>query len=179
MLTFLLPGYGIASRRRAERFRGDGLIMLRQVILSFCGSLVLFGVVLLSMYPSSVPPREPPNTFIIGLLTVGALNVIVVGRRIERPLDCTDDGKLASTYRTRFFLRIAFAQAAAMFGFVGFFATYAWWPYPVGLAICAIGFVRAAPTRRNLERDQERLAEASCFRPLVRALRSAMPPLGT
>jgi hypothetical protein len=93
--------------------------------------------------------------------------------RFEPPLNCTSDATLAVSYRARFFFRIAFSEAAALFGFVGFFITYSWWPYPVGVAITAYGFRHAAPTRANLRRDQERLAEQGCSRPLVRVLRTA------
>jgi hypothetical protein len=89
---------------------------------------------------------------------------------VERPLVCTDDVALAGSYRTRFFVRVAFAETAALFGFVGFFIASVWWVYPAGAAITLIGFARAAPTRAKLRRDQERLNEQSCFRSLVTAL---------
>ncbi len=175
LLVFVVPFVGMLNRRRLQRGGGDGLILLRQVFLSFSLALVMFGVVLALLYPSSPPPRDPPTTVVTGLLVFSGI-VALLATRIERPLDCTDDAKLAGSYRSRFFLRIAFAESAALFGFVGFFLTYDWWPYPVGVAIAAAGFLRAAPTRGRLRRDQERLAEQGCFRPLVRALRVAMPP---
>jgi F0F1-type ATP synthase membrane subunit c/vacuolar-type H+-ATPase subunit K len=144
------------------------------VFTTFCISLALFGVVLAFLYPSA-PPTDPPTVLVGGLLLWGAIGVLLTPR-IEKPLNCTDDSTLASSYRTRFFLRIAFAQAAALFGFVGFFLTYEWWTYPVGVAIAAVGFYRAAPTREHLRQDQERLAGTSCFRPLVHALRTSMQP---
>ena len=94
----------------------------------------------------------------------------ILGRLVERPLVCTDDVSLAGSYRTRFFLRIAFAETAALFGFVGFFIASVWWVYPAGAGIAFIGFARAAPTRTRLRRDQERLSEQGCFRSLVAAL---------
>lgn len=60
--------------------------------------------------------------------------------------------------------------------FVGFFLTYAWWPYPIGVAVAAVGFIRAAPTTRNLARDQDALATSGCGRSLVQALRGMRPP---
>lgn len=102
----------------------------------------------------------------------------LVGPGIERPLDCTDDRRLAGSYRTRFFLRIAFSEVAALFGFVAFFVTYYWWAYPIGAAIAALGFRRAAPTAANLRHDQEILSRSGCGRSLVRALRQPNPSGG-
>ena len=72
-------------------------------------------------------------------------------------------------------LRIAFAESAALFGFVGFFAASVWWVYPAGAAITFAGFARAAPTRARLHRDQDRLNEQGCFRSLIAAL-AGQPP---
>ena len=94
----------------------------------------------------------------------------MVGRVVEKPLDCSDDRRLAESYRTRFFLRIAFAESAALFGFVGFFTASEWWVYPGGVAIAFAWFARAAPTRTRLQQDQEHLSEQGCFRALVPAL---------
>ncbi len=47
------------------------------------------------------------------------------------------------------------------------------WLYPLGLALAAVGFVRLAPTRRNLQRDQDELSTRGCPIPLVHALRQA------
>ena len=171
MLALLVP-------RNVRSFPGegrDGLIALRRVFLTFCIALALLGVVLAFLYPSSAAPADPPTALAGGLLLLGGVGVLL-SSRFERPLDCTNDTTLALSYRMRFFHRIAVADSAALLGFVGFFLTYEWWPYPVGIAIAACGFVRAAPTRGHLRHDQQRLAESSCFRPLVHALRTSMSP---
>ena len=175
VLIFLLPPFGAIQRRRITRQQGDGLILLRQLFVSFVIALLMFGVVIAVLYPTSPPPADSPTVVVAALLFLGAIGVALTPR-IEGQLDGTDDAALAASYRTRFFLRIAFAESAALFGFVGFFLTYDWWPYPVGLTIAAFGFSRAAPTRKNLRHDQELLAQRSCFRPLVRALRTTAPP---
>ena len=169
MLVFLLPLAGPILRRR--QFNAvDPLVLMRQVFLAFCFALFSFGVVLALIYPGERPLRDPPTALAAGLLFLGAIG-LALEPRLERPLLCTNDGTLVGSYRTRLFLRIAFAEACALFGFVGFFLTLEWWPYPLGVALAAVGFRRAAPTRANLRRDQERLAEQGCFRPLVAALR--------
>jgi hypothetical protein len=46
-----------------------------------------------------------------------AIVSIVLTRQIEQPLDCTSPMTLSRSYRTRFFMRVALAQAVALFGF--------------------------------------------------------------
>jgi F0F1-type ATP synthase membrane subunit c/vacuolar-type H+-ATPase subunit K len=163
--------------RRALRRRFDttanGLILLRQVFMTFCLAIVMFGVVLTFLWPSQSTEPESP-ALALGLLGLGVIAGIT-GRLIEKPLLCANDASLAGSYRTRFFLRIAFAESAALFGFVGFFIASVWWVYPAAAAITFTGFARAAPTRTRLRRDQERLNEQGCFRSLVAAL-SHSPP---
>lgn len=172
LLFALIPGGGFFARRRAAKIP-NGLIALRQVFMSFCIALVLFGVVLVFLWPSQSKEAPSPG-LALGLIAVGLLSG-VAGRVAETRLDCADDLQLAVSYRTRFFLRIAFSESAALFGFVGFFIASVWWVYPFGAAIAFVRFARAAPTRSNLRRDQERLNDRGCFRSLVTAL-AAPPP---
>ena len=74
---------------------------------------------------------------------------------------------------TRFFLRAGFANAAALFGLVGYFLTTSYWPYAVGFVLTVLGLRRAAPTRSNLRDDQYRLQQSRCGRNLTRALRGS------
>lgn len=155
--------------------KADGLVVLRQVFLSFCFALVAFGVVLAVLYSDSERFSYPSSGVAAGLLVLAAVG-LVIEPRLEKPLQCAGDQELAASYRTRFFQRIAFSEAAALFGFVGFFLTYAWWPNPVGVTIAAVGFSRAAPSRRNLARDEEELVQRQCGRSVVGALWFAPPP---
>ncbi len=174
-LWALIPSMGL-HRQRQGAVRGDvdGLVVLRQLFLSFCLTIVAVGVVLAVLYPGSEPPTDPPTGAVVALLLVGALSS-VVGPRIERPLSCEDDAQLADSYRKRFFLRLAFSEVAALLGFVGFFLIYAWWPYVIGAAITALGFWRATPTSARLARDQDVLAAQGCQRSLISALRQPPP----
>jgi hypothetical protein len=176
VLVFLIPIVGRQRRRRQmERATDDPLVLLRQVFLAICAQLVGFGVVLAVLYPGSAPPHNRPAILVMGLLAFSVVGV-VWSARYTPPLNCDSDDALRGSYRARFFLRVAFAEAAALVGFVGFFLTYDWWPYPAGVAITAFGFRYAAPTRANLRRDQERLADAGCVRSLLRVLRTPLPP---
>jgi len=168
----VFPLYGQLLQRRSRRdLNRDGLLMLRELFMAFVAAILLFGVVLSFM---DAGETEPSPGLAVGLLALGVLAGIM-GRVVERPLDCTSDQKLAASYRTRFFIRIAFSETAALFGFVGFFLTAERWVYPIAAAITLVGFARAAPTRAHLQQDQERLSERACFRSLVNAIRATPP----
>jgi len=171
----LVPVVGFFYRRRLQKRTPDGLVALRRVFTTFCVAIVGYGIVLEFLYPSYGHTQRGPFGLAAGLLIAGAVAGLA-GPRIERPLDCTDDRRLAGSYRTRFFLRIAFSEVAALFGFVAFFLTFYWWAYPIGAAIAAFGFRRAAPTAANLRHDQEILSYSGCGRSLVSALRHVNPP---
>jgi F0F1-type ATP synthase membrane subunit c/vacuolar-type H+-ATPase subunit K len=169
ILAVLVPG---ALQWYLRRSRGrDGLITLRQVFLSFSMALVLFGVVIafLDLKGGSVMPW---------LLILVAIAFVSLGasRVVEKPLDCSSDEQLAGTYRTRFFLRIAFGESVALFAFVAVFTGAPVWMYYAGAAVSLIWFwTRAAPTRTALARDQESLNASGCSRSLVAALRTVPP----
>jgi F0F1-type ATP synthase membrane subunit c/vacuolar-type H+-ATPase subunit K len=169
ILAVLVPG---AMQWYMRRSRGrDGLITLRQVFLSFSMALVLFGVVLpfLTLEGHSVMPW-------LLILVADAVVSLGVARLVEKPLDCVSDQQLAATYRTRFFLRIAFGESVALFAFVAVFTGAPLWMYYAGAAVSLIWFwTRAAPTRTALARDQEVLNASGCSRSLVAALRTVPP----
>ncbi len=178
LLWLLVPRLGLRRASQGADGQTDGLVVLRQVFLSFCVAIVMFGVVLAFLHAGAEPVPDPSTGVAVILLVVGALGILVEPL-VEKPLRCDSDQQLAASYRARFFLRIAFSEAAALFGFVGFFLTYEWWPYPIGAALAVIGFARAAPSRRNLARDEEELIHHQCGRSLVAALRSAPAASGS
>lgn len=161
LLWVLVPPLAI---RRAQR-SGDTntLQVLRLLFTSFAMSLVLIGVVVIALTGSGTaePDRPAASVVAAGVVAYGVLSLFAP-RVIERPLDCTDETALLSGYRTRLFLRIAFAHAAALVGFVGFSLSGEAWMYPLGASFTVVGYVRLAPSRRNLERDQEELNQQGC-----------------
>ena len=92
---------------------------------------------------------------------------LVSQRVFERPLDCTSDASLAASYRTRFFVLVACAESSALAGFALAFVAGALWLYYLGAAFAVVGFAHAAPTVRQVRRDQERLGDQGCRRSLV------------
>ena len=173
----LVPGQMIRQQRRATAAGTHGLTILRRLFASFACALVMIGAVVVLLSATTTLTRHPlPSIDVaIGVLLYGVFSVFVP-RLIEKPLDCSSDQRLAGTYRTRFFLRLAFANAAALLGFVGFMESNNGWFYALGVAFAAIGFYRVAPSAANLAKDQQALSDASCSRSLIAALATLPPP---
>lgn len=173
LLTIVPGGLKYLNRRSGEAGI-DGLVVLRRIFLAFPFSLVLVAGVAISL-ASSLEPSLPPIPVGCGVALYGGLSLL--GTRIlEKHLDCTSDQTLAGSYRSRMFLRVAFADAAALLGFVGVTLTGEAWVFGVGIPFAAVGLLRAAPTGENLAGDQETLALAGCGRSLVTALRGSPTP---
>jgi hypothetical protein len=168
VLILIVPGM---LQRQMRQARGDGLLMLRNVYASFVLSLVAFGIVLVL-----VPPHQPKSPW-PGLLTLFVVTVVclVAPRMIERPIDCASDRSLAGSFRTRLFVRIAFAQAIALFAFVLYFIQGPRWIYYAGAVIAIARLLTQAPTPAALVRDQDELSANGCSRSLIAALRHPPP----
>jgi hypothetical protein len=166
--VFLVPG---ALRRQSRKQGVDGLFMLRQVMESFSAALVLFGVVLPF---TNVEGGRPLLWFAV--LAVMAIASIALTRQVERPLDCTSPMTLSGSYRTRLFMRVAFAQTVALFGFTFAFIGGSIWIYYAGAVFALVRFwTGIAPTRTALEHDQRLLNERGCQLSLIATLRGAPP----
>jgi hypothetical protein len=139
--------------------------------------MVMIGVVVVLLSATTKVNSHPVAVVavVVGIIVFGIFSV-VVPRLVERPLDCSDDRVLAGTYRTRFFLRIAFAEAAALVGFVGFILSNNGWMYALGAGFAAVGYYRAVPSAAHLAEDQRVLSQAACVRSLVASLASLPPP---
>jgi peptidoglycan/LPS O-acetylase OafA/YrhL len=171
-LYALVPGWSLRLRKRSGD--SDGLVLLRGIFLSFTTALLLVGVVVVVLESAEGlggTVSDTPASVGIALMGLASL----AGSRLERPLPCGDDARLAKSYTQRFFLRLALAEAAALAGFVAFVLTGSGWMYPLGLLFTAIGFAQLAPTTKNLEEDEERLRVSGCARSLVDALRRNPP----
>jgi hypothetical protein len=160
--------------RRARKLAsegGDGLIALRRLFVTFACALIVIGVVVAMLAASGGADADVDLGWAIaGVIAYGFVALTMV--RFFRPrLDCTNEETISTSYRTRFFLRLAFSQAAALTGFVGFVLTWNPLPYAIGLGFAAVGFSILAPTAANLARDQTTLTLAGCGRNLVADLR--------
>ena len=175
-----VPGWHFTPRallpfqlqRRLRRTGEDPLIELRNTYVSFPLSLVVFGLVL----PLILPFRGA-HSGIVWLIASGVLAVanLTVLTRFERSLPCDSEAALAAAYRSRFFLRIAFADTTAVVGFVGAFSGTGSWVYYAAVLMALPALLRAAPTRSALVRDQDELTARGCNLSLVAAIRRTPP----
>lgn len=167
----LIPGMAVFRvRRPPSRGGGDALTPLRSLFLTYALTLGLIGVVVGFLAAGGTRSNMSAQAGALLVAAVGTVSVLLVGF-VPRPLDCRSNASLAASYRSRFFLRLAFAQAAALSGFVAFFLTANPAMYPLGLVFSAVGFASLAPTAAHLHVDQQQLDMAGCGRSLVPALR--------
>jgi F0F1-type ATP synthase membrane subunit c/vacuolar-type H+-ATPase subunit K len=162
LLLMMVPVVGI--RLAKGRLAGDFLTRTRLVFISFSSALVLFGVVITfhKVPGGSVMP------WLAILVAIAAASVLFTGVAMSKSLDCSSPGKLLESWRTRFFLVIAFNEAVALLAFAFVFIGGPKWIYDAGGAFTLFRlWTVAAPTRGALARDQARLDAAGCNLSLV------------
>ena len=150
-------------RRRVvtdDRARGTGLIeAIQRIWATFCIAVVLIGVVVLVLDREGGLNRTGVSADVIavGVTFIGILSL--VGGRVWVPgLDGSDPGSVVRSYHSRFFARVAWAEAPALLAFGGFLVLGGEpWVYLIGLMASLAGFALAAPTPASLRRDQEQL----------------------
>ncbi|MBW3662889.1 MAG: hypothetical protein KY469_07295 [Actinobacteria bacterium] len=172
LLLLFVPFVHLVRMRalRKDDASTPSITQLRSVFLSFGASNALFLVVLLFIFPSDEPAQASTGAVAAGVVGLGivALGGVWWARRL--PLDCSGASELARSYSTWMFLGIAFAESAALFGFVGSFLVEALWPYLIGLVLAAIGLASIAPTRGDIERREATLRASGCDRSLAAAI---------
>lgn len=168
VLRALTPGYlQIGSRK------GDQLIALRSIFVSFSVTLVAFAVVL-QLIGNRGPNHVLPWLWLLAVAAGLSITAIAV---LTKPLDCSSEAKLAVAYRNRFFLTIASCESVALFGFVFAFIGAPTWIYDLGAAFALSRFWTVdPPTPRRLQQHQAALATSGCELSLVGALRRTIPP---
>jgi len=164
-LILFVPG---VLQYRVRHASADGLVLLRDVFASFVGTIVLFGVILTFV----VGGRKygSPWSWAVAIVAIGVISTVVTNF-VTRPLDCSSDLKLAGSYRTRFYTRVAFAEIPAMFAFVFAFTNGPAWLYYLGAVITLVRMAMVAPTPTAIRHDQAVLDAPGCQRSLVAALR--------
>jgi hypothetical protein len=160
----LVPGFQRIYFKRADL---GALRALRSAYLGFPISLALFAVITGQILP--LGDGSSALFCVVGLLA-GTLAVHFVVPRLERPLRCTSEAELRDDYRTRMFLRIAFANLVPLFAFVAAFVNESSAVYLAGLVFAVPDLARAAPTTAALRGDQEQLERRGCTLSLMDAL---------
>jgi hypothetical protein len=164
--TFV-PQYAV--QRAAKQPGFNVLAFTRQMFVSYCLSLAAVTAVVFIL-AGTVEFEDPQAALAASMVVAIGIVGLIAGRLLNRQLDCSSDASLAASYQTRFFLRVAFAQSAALGGFALSIALGPWWVYLIGLGFAAVGMIRLAPTRQRLEVEQAELTAKGCRRSLSRAL---------
>jgi hypothetical protein len=150
------------------------LVALRTVFMSFVAAAMLIAVVVVVLVAGDSLGSAPLPLGVVLPAGLGVAN-IVLGLAIRSELPPDEDG-LAAVYNTRFFLRVAMAEAPLLGGFVGVVLTGSVVPYLVGLVLAVPFFAVAAPMARNLARDQQVLRERGSEMDLVEVLMRPLQP---
>jgi hypothetical protein len=165
----LIPLWGLTRRRRRRSESSTPLQGVRLIFVAMAVSLWLFLFVLtfLDPDPASSATRTKVN------LTVAAIGGLLLAvlwwfrrrplpRLRHRPLPSVDRASLLRSYGARFFVLMGVAQAPALAGVVVSFISGSLWTPVIGIAISMIGLFLIAPSRRNIEFEQQKLdAEGS------------------
>ena len=169
LLGLVLPGVAMRRAKTAP----NALVALRAVFVSFVMAILLYGVVLIFI----VSGDDGDASLGVGTATAGVGAVgfvcILLSATIGGELRCGSLEELLGSYRTRFFLRVAFAELAALVGFVATFLAESLTPYLLGAAFALVGFARLAPTRSRLQSEQDELRRRGCAHGIYDALRGA------
>lgn len=158
-LMALVPIVGVrAAVRRRGNDPASGLIVTRQLFLAFASAIAMCGFVLTQLGLSSADASMSRGAALTGVGAI-AFAALALGPIVERPLDVSGAARLAETWRTRFFLRLGFGEAPALAGFAGALLAGSISPYLLGASATAVMFARAAPSVRNIAKDQEGLID--------------------
>jgi hypothetical protein len=162
-----MPIFVPLRRSSRQAAPSDGLTGCRIVFLLVAIALLLpvFVFAFISPWKGRDESWPPLTVIVIGVL---AIAVALWARR--RPIDATSVERLASSYRSNVFLRIGFAESAALSGLVGFLIVDGLWVYVVGMGFSLIGLWLAAPSGRDIQRRQEEIAALGSPLSLLQAL---------
>lgn len=172
----LIPFLSVRDMRRSQSSETPGVTGLRRIFVAFAFALLLFLYVLIVIFPLGQPAESDGTAVGIGVLLGGIVTVAAGITLRRRSLDCQETAGLVSSYVQLMFLRIAVAQAPALFGFVGAFLVGGIWPYLLGLGFSAVGYTAAAPTASDIRRHDQELVAGGCPHSLRTGLYSQHPP---
>lgn len=172
MVWLLIPGVGFVLFRKYQlNHPTHGLTLLRVLFTAFTNALVLIGAVIAVLVNVAHFRGGTLSAFPIAIgVTVIGVAGLAARQLFDRRLDCSDDLRLATTYRERFFLRIAFSEAASLAGFAAFILTSRWWLYPLGAVFTAVGYTAPgahwrSPQPRSTRLDRGRVRSIAYCRP--------------
>ena len=126
----------------------NGLLAMRILWVVFVNAIVLIGVVVL-LLGDELDGVLNPSLALAATVMVGVFAQLA-GPRLVRGPDLLSAAAFAPTFQRWFFSRVAFAEVAALFGFVMFILSGSGLVYALGAVIALAGMIDAAPGARRL-----------------------------
>lgn len=141
---------------------------------AFAVGMITLSLVTFFITTSSTSSSEASPIIAVAAMFGAAVAQLAL-RRFGPPLKHSSESELRGTYVSRFFLRIAVAESAALIAVALVFSGMPAWTLLVGLAISGLGLWQAAPTPAALQKEQEHLNLQGCQYLLVDALKASPP----
>ncbi len=170
-LRRVIPFYGLTARPAQQ---GQGLTATRILYLGVAAAIPLYWVLF-----SFIAPWDAGDDGIGPYLVVvvGIASIAVTSRLMRWNLDPSTPEALAASFRRRMYLAIATAEVASLFSIAAsFVVSNSLWIMGVGAIFSLVGLWIAAPSKRNLATDQERLRERGSSLDLVAVLNAQLQP---
>ncbi len=150
--------HALLPRLITRRFGSTGTLWsLRRVFLVFTLGLVYIGAVVLIVDTAGEDRIVSPAVMAVIVVAVGCAGAVASSWMVRRFLRRVDTHPVLVAYPQLVLGRIAFAEFAALVGFVGFVLSNAQWVAMVGLLLTLAMFAPAAPTASAIRRLDERL----------------------
>jgi hypothetical protein len=134
----------------------DSVLANTRMLYLFVVFLILVCVVGFAVVDADA---EGSATWALSSVIVVALAGEVVRRRFEKPLNGSGPDALVDSWRSRFFLRFACANAIWVAAFIGFQISGAYWVFVAGAALALSSMFRFAPTTPSIRRERADLYE--------------------
>lgn len=162
---------------RSERAKLPTVIEARASWIRFVMAQSVFVVIAVLVVARSPRPKSSPFMYaaitVFGIALGAAISIAFRKPRIPR------SGSLGPAYWARLIMRSAGAMVPVLLGFLGTFASGHLWLVISGWIVTLVMLAMAAPTRRNIDRDQQYLNEKGCQRSLWSDLLEPRKPFGS
>lgn len=161
----LLPTRGM----RMASGSADSLTVMRVLWLTFTAVMVFIGVVVVVI--DRVAPGGGVDGRVAGAVVVGlGFFAQVVAAKLVNEITGSTMPEVRASAQRAFFLRVALAEPAALFGFLGFVVSGNVAVYGTGFVVGMVGMYAAAPTRAWIDRGDRQLRSSGSDVELLAAL---------
>ena len=162
--TLVVPFLGM----RTMTTQTSGLQATRLLWLVFVNAILVIWIPVIALAATGGAPVSIPVGVAVTAVA-GAVLLALAPRFVPEP-DGSSPTELARTFQRATLVRIGFAQAAAIVGFICFLMTGSWIVYGTGFLIAAWGMWQAAPRTAVLDQVQAHIDSAGSELRLVRVL---------